>query len=144
MNIEDIEKFVSSRDVVFLSGVDGEGFPATTAMLPPRGRNGIKSFDFSTNTSSNKVETFRRNSSACVYLCDRENYMGLKIQGRVEVTDDPVMKRKLWEEGDEAYYPLGVTDPDYIVLRFRAVKARLYNGGHNLEIALYGDVDCAD
>jgi len=32
----------------------------------------------------------------------------------------------LWQPGDDMYYPEGVTDPDYCVLRFTAVSGRKY------------------
>lgn len=33
------------------------------------------------------------------------------------------MKQKIWREGDMEYYPGGVTDPNYCVLRFTAIEA---------------------
>ena len=33
----------------------------------------------------------------------------------------------LWQEGDTMYYKEGVTDPDYCVLKFTAVKGRYYS-----------------
>lgn len=36
-------------------------------------------------------------------------------------------KRMIWQDGDEQYYPLGVTDPDYCVLRFTAFSGRFYS-----------------
>ena len=34
---------------------------------------------------------------------------------------------EIWQEGDTMYYPLGVTDPDYCVLRFTAESGRYYS-----------------
>ena len=135
---EAVEKFVSSKDAAFLSGVDGEGFP-TTAVMSLRNRNGIRSFDFSTQTSTNKVETFRKNPQACLYITDDKTFSRLLIQGQVEVSDDPALKAALWQEGDEAYFPQGQTDPGYVVLRFRAERARFYEDEIGKDIELYGD-----
>ena len=33
----------------------------------------------------------------------------------------------IWREGDTMYYPLGVTDPDYCVLKFAATGGRYYS-----------------
>ncbi len=33
----------------------------------------------------------------------------------------------LWQDGDERYYPQGVTDPDYCVLRFVIHEGRYYS-----------------
>ena len=133
---ETVEAFVRSRDTGFLSGVDAAGFP-TTAVMSLRDRNGIRSFDFSTQAPTNKVEVFRKNSQACLYVCDDKTYNRLLIQGRVEVSDDPALKARLWQDGDEVYFPLGQTDPGYVVLRFKAEKARFYEDEKGRDIELY-------
>lgn len=135
---ETVEKFINSRDTAFLSGVDPGGFP-TTAVMSLRNRDGIRSFDFSTQTSTNKVETFRKNPQACLYFYDDRIFSRLLIQGRVDVSDDPILKADLWQEGDEAYFPQGQTDPGYAVLRFKAEKARFYEDENGKDIELYGD-----
>ena len=33
----------------------------------------------------------------------------------------------IWQEGDTMYYPEGVTDSDYCVLKFTAVSGRFYS-----------------
>ena len=37
-------------------------------------------------------------------------------------------KEMIWHEGDTMYYPEGVTDPDYCVLKFTAFSGRYYSG----------------
>ena len=37
-------------------------------------------------------------------------------------------KEMIWQEGDTMYYPEGVTDPDYCVLKFTATSGRFYSG----------------
>ena len=32
----------------------------------------------------------------------------------------------IWRDGDTMYYPGGVTDPDYCVLKFKAQSGRYY------------------
>ena len=44
----------------------------------------------------------------------------------MEVLTDAASKEEIWETGDEMYYPLGVTDPDYCVLKFTAFDGRYY------------------
>ena len=36
-------------------------------------------------------------------------------------------KEMIWREGDEQYYPSGVTDPNYCVLKFTATDGRFYS-----------------
>lgn len=111
----------------FISYIDSEGFPVTKAMLKPRQREGIRTFWFSTNTSSNKVKCFRDNPKASIYFMDRRYFRGVSLSGTVEVLEDPEVKERLWQEGDTLFYKEGVTDPDYCVLKFTAEKGRYYS-----------------
>ena len=113
--------------VVYISYVDSEGFPTTRAMLPPREREGIRVFWFSTNTSSRKVAAFRDDPRGSIYFVDRRFFRGVSLSGTVEVLEDPESKLRLWQTGDTLYYPGGVTGPDYCVLRFTAVRGRYYS-----------------
>ncbi len=124
---ETIGKMIDKASVSFLSYVDGDGFPITKAMLRPRERNGIKEIWFSTNTSSNKVRFFKENNKASVYFVDRRFFRGVSLVGTVEVLETPEAKERLWQIGDKMYYKKGVTDPDYCVLKFTAVKGRYYS-----------------
>ena len=46
------------------------------------------------------------------------------LSGTMEVLESAEAKERIWKEGDEMYYHEGVTDPNYCVLRFTAVKGR--------------------
>lgn len=46
--------------------------------------------------------------------------------GTMEVLHDEEIKKEIWQVGDIMYYRKGVTDPDYCVLKFTAVKGRHY------------------
>ena len=49
------------------------------------------------------------------------------LKGTMEVLEDSESKEMIWREGDTMYYPKGVTDPDYCVLRFTAAEGRYYS-----------------
>ena len=129
--MRDPEKIVGGMadkaKVVYLSYIDSRGFPTTRAMLAPREREGIRVFWFSTNTSSQKVAAFRRNPKGSIYFVDRLFFRGVSLSGTVEVLEDPAAKERLWRRGDRMYYPQGVTDPDYCVLKFTAERGRYYS-----------------
>lgn len=122
-----IGNLIDKQGVAFISSVDGDGFPNTKAMLPPRKREGIRTFYFTTNTSSMRVSQYRENPKACLYFCDKRFFRGAMLTGMVEVLEDSGSKEMIWREGDTMYYPKGVTDPDYCVLRFTAEKGRFYS-----------------
>ena len=122
-----ISKLIDKQGVSFIGSVDEEGFPNMKAMLPPRKREGIKQFYFTTNTSSMRVRQYRENPKASVYFCDRRYFRGVMLIGTMEVLETQDVKEMIWREGDTMYYPLGVTDPDYCVLRFTAQTGRYYD-----------------
>ena len=122
-----IGNFIDKQDVSFISSVDIDGFPNTKAMLPPRKREGIKSFYFTTNTSSMRVAQYRENPKACIYFCDKRFFCGVMLKGVVEVLEDVASKEMIWRDGDEVYYSKGVADPDYCVLKFNAQTGRYYS-----------------
>ena len=121
-----IGKLIDKQGVFFISSIDIEGFPNTKAMLPPRKREGIKTFFFTTNTSSMRVAQFRKNQKASIYFCDKRFFRGVMLIGIMEVLEDAASKEMIWQEGDTMYYSKGVTDPDYCVLKFTAKMGRYY------------------
>jgi general stress protein 26 len=122
-----IGNLIDKQGVSFIASVDGDGFPNAKAMLPPRRREGIKIFYFTTNASSMRVAQFRANPKACVYFCDKRFFRGVLLKGAMEVLEDAASKEMIWRDGDELYYPKGVTDPDYCVLKFTASSGRYYS-----------------
>jgi pyridoxamine 5'-phosphate oxidase len=129
--MRDTEKTIGSmigkRKLALISYIDSEGFPVSKAMLAPREREGIRTFWFSTNTSSNKVKAFRKNPKASIYFVDTRFFRGVSLSGTVEVLETAQAKERLWRTGDTLYYHGGVTDPDYCVLKFTAEKGRYYS-----------------
>ena len=121
-----IGNLIDKQSVSFISSVDENGFPNTKAMLPPRKREGIRVFYFTTNTSSMKVSQYHSNPKACIYFCDKRFFRGIMLVGTVEVLEDAASKEMIWREGDTQYYSKGVTDPDYCVLKFTAGEGRYY------------------
>lgn len=122
-----IGNIIDKQTVSFTGSVDAEGFPNIKAMLQPRIREGIKTFFFTTNTSSMRVAQYQKDNRACIYFCDRRFFRGVMLRGTMEVLTDSTSKELIWEDGDTKYYPEGVTDPDYCVLRFTAFSGRYYN-----------------
>lgn len=123
---ESVAKLIEHSAVSIISSVDENGFPNTKAMLPPRKRDGLKTFYFTTNTSSMRVQQYQKNKKACIYFFDKHFFRGVMLVGTMEVLTDQKTKDMIWQDGDTMYYPLGITDPDYCVLKFTAAKMRTY------------------
>jgi len=124
---ETIGNLIDKAGVSIISSVDEDGFPNSKAMLPPRKREGVKQIFFTTNTSSMRVRQYLNNPKACVYFFDKRFFRGVMLRGTMEVLHDSASKEMIWNPGDEMYYPKGVTDPDYCVLRFTAQNGRYYS-----------------
>lgn len=133
--MRDVEKtignIIDKQGVSFIGSIDKDGFPNMKAMLPPRRREGLKTFYFTTNTSSMRVSQYLENNHACIYFCDRRFFRGVMLRGTMEVLTDSASKELIWKEGDTMYYPEGVTDSDYCVLRFTASSGRYYSNFHS-------------
>jgi general stress protein 26 len=125
--VQTIGNMIDKTTVSLISSVDGVGFPNTKAMLPPRKREGIRHLYFTTNASSMRVRQYTDNSKACVYFFDKRLFRGVMLKGTMEVLYDSKIKEVIWRAGDEMYYPKGVTDPDYCVLKFTAQNGRYYS-----------------
>lgn len=128
---EQIGEMIDKVDVSMIGSVGQDGFPNMKAMLPPRKRVGIKEIYFTTNTSSMRVNQYLNNPKASVYFFDNRNFQGILLKGLMEVLTDTQSKEEIWKNGDEIYYPLGVTDPDYCVLKFTGSKGRYYSNFHS-------------
>jgi general stress protein 26 len=126
-SVKTIGGLIDKVSVSIISSIDSEGFPNTKAMLPPRKREGIKYIYFSTNTSSMRTKQYLNNPKACVYFYDKRFFRGVMLRGTMEVLQDRKSKEMIWLDGDEMYYPKGVTDPDYCVLKFSAQNGRYYS-----------------
>lgn len=125
--VKTIGGLIDKASISIISSVDSDGYPNTKAMLPPRMREGIKYIYFSTNISSMRVKQYAENSKACVYFYDRRFFRGVMLKGKMEVLQDIKSKDMIWRDGDEMYYPKGIDDPNYCVLKFTAESGRIYS-----------------
>ena len=133
-----IGNLIDHQNASFIGSVDGDGFPEIKAMLPPRRREGIRTFYFTTNTSSMRGRHYRAHPQACLYFMDRRFFRGVMLKGTMEVLEDAWAKELIWQDGDTTYYPLGVADPDYCVLRFTADAGRFYQNFGSEDFAVSG------
>lgn len=122
-----VGKLIDKASFAQICYIDDEGYPVTRAMLPPRERDGIKMFMFTTNTSSNKVRAYRNNSKASIYFVNPGSFTGVNLVGTMEVLETHEAKARIWRMGDRMYYPKGVDDPDYCVLKFTAERGSYYS-----------------
>jgi general stress protein 26 len=125
---------LANRSEIAMLGTNADqGYPHIRGMIKME-NEGLKKIWFSTNTSSKKIEQLKKNPKACVFFVDMDKWMGLTLVGTCKILRDAESKQRLWREGFEKYYPLGVTDPDYSVLLFTAEWGKYYQ---NLTITAF-------
>ena len=135
---EHLIEFIQKQKVAFIASVDEDGFPNMKAMFVPRKIEDNR-FYFTTNTSSMRSQQFMKNPKASIYFYNkgRFRYEGVMLIGTMEVLQDEETKKEIWHTGDTMFYKQGVTDPDYCVLKFTAIKGRHYidlkTEGFNIE-----------
>lgn len=140
MNLKKIETLIKKQKVCFICSVDEENYPNVKAMLQPRKRKGLTEFYFSTNTSSMRVKHYQNHAEASIYFYKKGfiRYLGIMLKGKMEILTNQEIKNEIWKKGDSIYYKKGVTDPDYCVLKFTAIKGRYYCNLHteDFEVSL--------
>lgn len=132
-------KLMDESKAVILTTIDSDGFPITRAMFNLRNKEQFPEFSeffknqrnqftiyISTNTSSSKVAHLRKNPKMSVYFCDTDDFKGFMLGGSVEIVDDMELKKKIWLDWWTQYYPKGVEDPDYTLLRLEQKNAKYY------------------
>ena len=125
-----------NRSEIAMLGTNGDnGYPNIKAMLNME-HEGLRKVWFSTNTSSKRVAQIKRDSKACVYFVDDKRFMGLMLIGDIEVLQDMKSKQRLWREGFEKYYPLGMTDLDYSVMCFTSKWGNFYHALSNVDFEI--------
>jgi general stress protein 26 len=144
MDVEEVKKLglnlMEESKAAFLTTIDPDGFPITRAMFNLRNKEQFPEFSelfekqqnqftiyITTNTSSSKVAHLNKNPKMCVYFCDTEDFKGFMLGGSVEIVDDLKLKKKIWLDWWMQYYPEGVEDPDYTLLRLEPKNARYYH-----------------
>jgi len=119
-----MEALVGRSTTIVVGSRDPEGYPNTKQMFQAQ-RVGLRTFWFSTNTSSMRVGQFTADPRSCLYFAGEAD--GLMLVGTMEICRDRPSRERLWSEGSELYYPLGVDDPDYCVLKFTAHRGDYYH-----------------
>jgi general stress protein 26 len=143
MDIEEVKshclELMRTSKAAYFTTIDADGFPITRALFNLRNEEQFPEFSkffkeeqnkfaiyISTNTSSSKVEHVKKNPKISVYFCDPDEFKGVMFGGLVEIIKDMNIKKKIWLDWWTKYYPKGLKDPDYTLLRLNPKTARFY------------------
>jgi len=142
-------RLMSSTKAAYLSTIDDEGYPHIRAISNLRNKDefpGLADFfhpyqnQFTTfivtNTSSSKIEQIAANPKCSLYYCNPTEWHGLTLKGRIEIIDDIDLKKALWLDEWERFYPAKYEDPEYTVLRVVPDQARGWDYNKTFEFSL--------
>lgn len=124
---ENAGRLIAPGKTVLLVTANGAGQPNARAMMPV-GSEGLKTVWMITGKSSDKYRELTRNAQCLIYATDpddAENYLELRLWGRMELLDDAESRAKTWRDEYLQYFPAGKDDPDLCVLKFTATSGEL-------------------
>ncbi|OHB78437.1 MAG: hypothetical protein A2Z25_12650 [Planctomycetes bacterium RBG_16_55_9] len=135
--------------VCYLTTLDADGFPHTTAMNNLRcvreypglmdfhaEHAGDFTFFMTTGMQSDKTARIRANPKASVYFCDPDQFVGFMLGGEIEIVEDQRIKNRIWQKGWTLYYPNGPEGPEYGVVKLvpKVVKGWCQNGPFEIKL----------
>ena len=142
-------EFMEIAEAAYVTTIDHNGFPQTRAMFNLRRKKQFPGLSelfkehrddfliyFTTNTSSSKIDHIRKNPRVSVYYCKPSEWRGLMLSGEIEIVTDKEIKKAIWQEGWEMYYPGGPHDPDHTVLRLFPKFANYYHQLNSFKLEL--------
>ncbi len=124
---EEAKRLLEPGQTVFLVTVDEDGRPDARAMAPVLA-DGLTTVWMLTGKGSDKFKELSRNSECLLYatdLEDTENYLELRLWGRMELLDDAESRALTWRNDYLGYFPGGQDDPSLCVLKFTATSGTL-------------------
>jgi general stress protein 26 len=131
----------------YLTTIDADGFPQTTAMLNLRCAHDYPSLEplyketdnefllyMSTGMQSGKMARMQANPKVSVYFCDPGRIIGFMLGGKIEIITDQALKNRVWQDGWTMYYPNGPEGPEYGVLRLAPTTVKGWRVGQPFQI----------
>ena len=125
MRIGEIDKLITDSMFANIEFIDSNGNPGIRRVFCTW-HKGIGKHLISTNTSSMHVQSLLLNPMACLYFENSIAFEGICLQGEAIVHFEKEFKEMCWKDGDEQYYPGGVSDEDYCIIEFIAESGRYY------------------
>ena len=138
-------------DRAYLTTIGEDGFPRTRAMLNLRNPSlypkQVELFaphrkDFLVHMSSSpesaKARQIALSQRGCAYYCHPTRWLGVSLIGDLEVRREPGLRRALWNDGWEIYYPKGIDDPWYAVITLHPRRVEGWTSEGRFEFAVEG------
>lgn len=82
---------------------------------------------FFMSRSNGPVDDVRNDASVNVVYADPGNDSYVSVSGNARVVEDAARKEQLWSKMNDAWFPLGPTDPDVALIEVKIVQAHYWD-----------------
>ncbi len=141
-DFEDVERAMQTMNylidhaaVAFIAAVGSDGYPTIKAMKPARYHDGIQTFYFATTRNSLRTNNYLLNDKAAIHYYDPDFVRTLTLQGTMRVLGHEE-SIQYYESEDDEHFKLGIHDPSFCVLEFKAYIGRFYTNLHIYDFAV--------
>ncbi len=135
---KEAERLLAPMKTAILVTIGEDGRPDARAMALVRAE-GLATIWMATGKNSDKYRQLRRNPECLVYATDQEdteNYLELRLWGKMELPDDAESRARVWRDEYLRYFPGGKDDPNLAVLKFAATSGALQTQAGKKKVTL--------
>jgi general stress protein 26 len=121
-------EFLAKNKISTLCTVDNN-CPFARVMYTPKVDDDFTVW-YSTSGKSNKIRHIKANPKVSVMFS--EGWVYLQVIGNAEVVTDRETKASLWQEEWTRYWPGGIDDPDYVLIRIKPTQVQYFDTEHSM------------
>jgi len=136
---EKLAELIGAARVAMLTTAAADGSLRSRPMLAHRAGDGDVLWFF-TRAAAAKVEEALEHPRVNVSFADPDEGRYVSLSGSATLVRDRETVRRLWGEGDRAWFPRGPEDPDLALLRVEVGRAEYWDAsssdGEGVEVAL--------
>lgn len=126
---EQAAELLSKCGVVTLASVNEKGYPRICTVRKCAAEDFHDIYFVSSKRSelNGKVTHFENNDKASV--CYSLGGDSVTLIGRVEFVADKELQSKIWDDCDRSFFPKGIGDPKFRLIKFHTLEATFWIGG---------------
>ena len=126
-------EIIKCCDVAYLGVIDENGYPHVSTVSTVQPDNLFEAY-FATDLIGNKTKRLLKDKRASV--CYRKDGQNITLVGKAQILTDQESKSKYWEEWFINHFPLGQTDPNYCMIKFKTERVSLWIDSEGAEFKI--------
>ena len=133
----EMRNLIKKTKSLIISAVNSDGVPMIKGVTK-LGNDDLNALYFVTSPKSEFAACYKQNPIASVFLFDDdksvpypskdEKYYSLSLTGKMEAVADPHAKQRFLTDYLAPFYPKGVNDENYYLMRFVVQSGKYYRG----------------